>query len=103
MSTHIKMNEDNFSQITTYHGTLDEKYTFVVELSYNSNRIGYNIDSIEFIAADNLYSNKSKKYWSKAEEKIKDFVIKWLFKGSKDELIITQGDKILKEMIEESE
>ena len=79
MSTHIKMDEDNFSQITTYHGTLDEKYTFIVELSYNTNRVGYNIDSVEFIEADNLYSSESSKYWKKAENKIKDFVMKWLF------------------------
>ena len=84
MATHIKMDEDNFSQITTYHGTLDEKYTFIVELSYNTNRVGYNIDSIEFVAADNLYSNKSKKYWSRAEDKIKDFVTKWLFEKTKE-------------------
>jgi len=84
MSIHIEMDEDNFSQITTYHGTLDEKYTFIVELSYNSNRIGYNIDSIKFIEADNLYNNKSKKYWRKAEDKIKDFVIKWLFEKQEE-------------------
>ena len=85
MSIHIEMDEDNFSQITTYHGTLDEKYSFIVELSYNTNRVGYNIDSIEFIEADNLYSNKSKKYWRKAKDKIKDFVIKWLFEKQEEE------------------
>ena len=85
MSTHIKMN-DNFHQVTTYHGILDNKYTFAVELSYNTNNKSnsYHIDSVEFIAADNLYSNKSKKYWSRAEDKIKDFVTKWLFEKTKE-------------------
>ena len=85
MSTHIKMDEDNFSQITTYHGTLDEKYTFIVELSYNTNRVGYNIDSIEFIGDTEHFFGKSEQYFKKAEDKIKSFVMKWLFDRSEDE------------------
>ena len=82
MSTHIEMDEDNFSQITTYHGTLDEKYSFIVELSYRTNRVGHNIDSIEFIGNTD---KESKIYWIKAEDKIKDFVMKWLFKKPKNQ------------------
>ena len=48
MSTHIEMNEDNFSSVTTYHGVLDKQYSFIVKLSYNTNRVGHNIDSIEY-------------------------------------------------------
>ena len=82
MSTHIEMDEDNFSQITTYHGTLDEKYSFIVELSYRTNRVGHNIDSIEFIGNTD---KESKIYWTKAEDKIKDFVMKWLFEKPKNQ------------------
>ena len=86
MSTHIKMDEDDFSQITTYHGTLDEKYTFVVELSYNTNRVGHEIDSIEFVGnKDTDPDDETKIYWNKAEDKIKDFVMKWLFEKPKNQ------------------
>ena len=77
MSTHIAM-DDEYSQISTYHGTLDKKYSFVVEVSYNSNRVGYNIDSIKFMAIKKE-DNMTKYYWSQSEKRIKDFVIKWLF------------------------
>ena len=82
MSTHIEMDEDNFSQITTYHGTLDEKYSFIVELSYRTNRVGHNIDSIEFIGNTD---KESKIYWIQAKDKIKDFVMKWLFEKPKNQ------------------
>jgi len=88
MSTHIKMNEE-YTQVTTYHGKLDDKYPFLVEVSYGSSwdaKDNNYISSVEFVAADNLYSSKSKKYWRKAENKIRDFVTKWLFtKEEKDE------------------
>ena len=88
MSIHIKMNEE-YTQVTTYHGKLDDKYPFLVEVSYGSSwdaKDNNYISSVEFVAADNLYSSKSKKYWRKAENKIRDFVMKWLFtKEEKDE------------------
>ena len=87
MSTHIKMNEE-YTQVTTYHGKLDDKYPFLVEVSYGSSwdaKNNHYISSIEFIAADNLYSSKSKKYWRKAENKIRDFITKWLFEKPKEE------------------
>ena len=88
MSMHIKMNEE-YTQVTTYHGKLDDKYPFLVEVSYGSSwdaKDNNYISSVEFVAADNLYSSKSKKYWRKAENKIRDFVMKWLFtKEEKDE------------------
>ena len=87
MSTHIKMNEE-YTQVTTYHGKLDNKYPFIVEVSYGSSWDAINnnyISSVEFVAADNLYSSKSKKYWRKAENKIRDFVKKWLFDKPKIE------------------
>ena len=86
MSTHIEMNEDNFSSVTTYHGILDKQYSFIVELSYNTNRVGHNIDSIEFIGRPDWKTDKeSKTYWIKAEDKIKDFVMKWLFEKPKNQ------------------
>ena len=75
MSTHIEM-DDEYSQISTYHGTLDKKYSFVVDVSYRTNRIGYNVDSIKFLGDTD---KKSKHYWRQSEKRIKDFVIKWLF------------------------
>ena len=84
MSTHIKM-ADEYSQVTTYYGTLNDKYSFMVETSYNSEIDNHQISSIEFVAANDLYCSKSKKYWRKAEDKIKDFVMKWLFAKPKDE------------------
>ena len=87
MSIHIKMNEE-YTQVTTYHGKLDDEYPFLVEVSYGSSwdaKDNHYISSVEFVAADNLYSSKSKKYWRKAENKIKDFVMKWLFSKPKDE------------------
>ena len=86
MATHIKMAEE-YTQVTTYHGKLDDEYSFLVEVSYGSSwdAIDNNyISSVEFVAADDLYSSKSKKYWRKAENKIRDFVMKWLFKKSED-------------------
>ena len=84
MSIQIEMDEDNFSQITTYHGTLDEKYSFIVELSYRTSRVGYNIDSIEFMAIKRE-DNMPTEYWREAREKIKDFIMKWLFKKPKNQ------------------
>ena len=89
MSMHIKMKENEYQQVTTYYGKLDDKYPFIVEVSYGSSwdaKDNNYISSVEFVAADNLYSSKSKKYWRKAENKIRDFVMKWLFtKEEKDE------------------
>ena len=83
MATHIEM-DDEYSQISTYHGTLDKKYSFVVEVSYNSNRVGYNIDSIEFMAIKRE-DNMTKHYWSQSEKRIKDFIMKWLFEEPKNQ------------------
>ena len=83
MSTHIKM-ADEYSTVTTYYGQLNDKYDFMVETSYNSEIDIHHISSIEFIAEGNLHSGKSDKYWRKAEDKIKDFVTKWLFDRKDD-------------------
>ena len=83
MSTHIKMNEE-YTQVTTYHGKLDDKYPFLVEVSYGSSwdaKDNHYISSVEFIGCSDV---KGKKYWRKAESKIKDFVTKWLFEKSED-------------------
>ena len=81
MSTHIEMN-DQYSQVTTYNGMLDEKHTFIVEVSYRTSRsLGYSIDSIEFISPE---EDESKEYWHKSKEKIKDFIMKWLFDKPKN-------------------
>ena len=85
MSTHIKMDEE-YTQVTTYHGKLDDEYPFLVEVSYGSSwdaKDNHYISSVEFIGCSEV---KDKKYWRKAENKIKDFVTKWLFtKEEKDE------------------
>ena len=80
MSTHIKM-ADEYSQVTTYYGELDDKHSFSVEISYNSEVGNHNITSIEFVED---YSDKGKGYWKHAEDKIKDFVMKWLFERPKN-------------------
>ena len=77
MSTHIQM-ADEYSQVSTYYGVLDDKYQFMVEISYNSEIGNHNIDSIEFLAIKRV-DDMPKEYWSKSKEKIKDFVMKWLF------------------------
>ena len=82
MSMHIKM-KDDYTQTTTYHGKLDDKYSFIVEVSYGSSWDAvknHYISSVEFIGCSEV---KGKKYWSKAEDKIKDFVMKWLFTKEK--------------------
>lgn len=77
---HIKMN-DEYNTITTYYGDLDNKYPFMVEISYNSNVNHYEISSIEFIGNE---SKEPKRYWNKAEDKIKDFAMKWLFEKKRE-------------------
>ena len=84
MSTHIKM-ADEYSTVTTYYGQLNNKYGFMVETSYNSEIDNHHISSIEFIADGDSHSGKSDKYWRKAENKIKDFVTKWLFDKPKED------------------
>ena len=85
MSIQIKM-ADEYTQVTTYHGKLDDEYPFLVEVSYGSSwdaKDNHYISSVEFIGCSEI---KGKKYWRKAENKIKDFVMKWLFtKEKKDE------------------
>tara|TARA_Y100000310_G_C20661664_1_gene805142 strand:- start:2142 stop:2411 length:270 start_codon:yes stop_codon:yes gene_type:complete len=86
MSIQIKM-ADEYSTVTTYYGQLDKKYAFMVETSYNSEIDNHCISSIEFIAEKDLYNDKSKKYWRRAEDKVRDFVTKWLFErvGGEDD------------------
>ena len=81
MSTHIQMDEE-YIQLTTYYGKLNDEHSFVVELLYNSEIKNHNITSIEFIEGK---EGKSDMYWNKAENKIRDFVMKWLFDRSEDE------------------
>jgi hypothetical protein len=83
MSTHIQM-ADEYNQVTTYYGALDDKYQFMVEISYNSEIGNHNIDSIEFLAIKRA-DDMSKEYWSKSKEKINDFVLKWLFNKPKNQ------------------
>ena len=83
MSTHIQM-ADEYNQVTTYYGVLDNKYQFMVEVLYSSEEGNHNIDSIEFLAIKRI-DDMPKEYWSKSKEKIKDFIMKWLFDRSEDE------------------
>ena len=84
MSTHIKM-ADEYSEVTTYYGVLDDDYHFMIEVSYNSTVGNYNITSIEFIGRPDWKTDIAPKtYWIKAEDKIKDFVMKWLFDKPKN-------------------
>ena len=75
MSTHIKM-ADEYSTVTTYYGQLDDKHSFMVEISYNSEIGDYNITSVEFIGDR---KDKSDFYWNRSENKIRNFTMKWLF------------------------
>ena len=80
MSIHIKMS-DGYKQVTTYYGGLDNHHPFIVEVSYDSNTGIHDITSIEFLDLNRKSDNDlPKEYWSKSKEKIKDFVMKWLFK-----------------------
>jgi len=85
MSTHIKM-DDEYSEVSTYYGSLDDKYQFTVEVSYNSEIGNHNITSIEFIGDTEHFFGKSEQYFKKAEDKIKDFVMKWLFEKPKNQV-----------------
>lgn len=86
MSMQITMAKE-YSTVTTYYGQLDKEYAFMVETSYNSEVDNHHISSVEFIAEGDLYNKKSKKYWMKAESKVRDFVTKWLFEriGGEDD------------------
>ena len=88
MSMHIKMKDNEYQQVTTYYGKLDNKYPFIVEVSYGSSwdaKDNHYINSVEFVTSGNLYDDKPEKYWRKAEDKVKDFVMKWLFDKPKIE------------------
>tara|TARA_R100000789_G_scaffold32255_2_gene35623 strand:+ start:332 stop:589 length:258 start_codon:yes stop_codon:yes gene_type:complete len=78
MSMKITMNNE-YTQITTYNGKLNDKYPFTVEMSYDSEVKDYHIVSVNFDSDGNLYNGKSKRYWIKAEDRVKDFIMKSLF------------------------
>ena len=78
MSMKITM-DNEYTQITTYTGKLDDKYLFTAKISYDSEMKDYHIVSVNFDSASDLYNGKSKRYWRKAEDKVKDFTMKSLF------------------------
>tara|TARA_R100001530_G_scaffold133058_1_gene106027 strand:- start:3971 stop:4228 length:258 start_codon:yes stop_codon:yes gene_type:complete len=78
MSMKITMNNE-YTQITTYDGKLNDKYPFTVKMSYDSEVKDYHIVSVNFDSDGNLYNGKSKRYWIKAEDRVKDFITKSLF------------------------
>ena len=69
MSMQINFSSDYF-ETTTYSGTVDKKYNFIVEVYYNSHAKFYNVDSIEW--EDEPIKDKDK-----AEQRIADMVMKW--------------------------
>ena len=78
MSMKISM-ADDYTQVTTYNGDLIDKYTFTLKMSYDSEVKDYHIVSVNFDSDGNLYNGKSKRYWRKAEDRVKDFIMKSLF------------------------
>ena len=85
MSIHIEM-EDDYHSTTYYQGTVNEKHDFLVEIIYSSNMNDHTINAIEWIEKQgNVDFKMSKKLESKAEDKIKDFVMKWLFEKQEEE------------------
>ena len=68
MSMQIKFNDD-YIETTTYSGTVDKKYNFIVEVFYNSHAKYYNIDAIEW--------EDEPKDKDKAEERVSTIVMKW--------------------------
>ena len=78
MSMKISM-ADDYTQVTTYNGELNDKYPFTVKMSYDSEVKDYHIVSVIFDSDGNLYNGKSKRYWIKAEDRVKDFIMKSLF------------------------
>ena len=74
--THIKM-KDDYTQITRYYGSANNK-NFTVECFYDSNSDHWEIRQITWTSED-LITFPVKK----VEEKIKDFVRKWLFNKPK--------------------
>ena len=62
---------NGYSQITTYTGKLEDKYDFLVEVSYSNDNKVYTVSSLEWI------DEPSAKIKPKAEERIKVHVMKW--------------------------
>ena len=84
MSIHIEM-EDDYHSTTYYQGTVNEKHDFLVEIIYSSNMNHHTINAIEWIEKQGKVDFKmSKVLESKAEDKIKDFVMKWLFEKQEE-------------------
>ena len=78
MSIHIKMNKD-YNQTTYYYGTADGK-KFTVTCHYDSNADYWDIRQITWTNED-----LSTLPLNKTEDKIKDFIKKWLFDKPKKE------------------
>ena len=79
---HIEMHED-YTQTTRYSGILDDEHHFTVSCDYDSSTEGYKLKKVVWTTTS--INDKKKKYVTKAETKIKDFVHKWLFKRPKEE------------------
>ena len=85
MSIHIEM-EDDYHSTTYYQGTVNEKHDFLVEIIYSSNMNNHTINAIEWVEKQGKVDFKmSKILESKVEDKIKDFVMKWLFEKPEEE------------------
>tara|TARA_Y100000310_G_scaffold324860_1_gene387292 strand:- start:217 stop:444 length:228 start_codon:yes stop_codon:yes gene_type:complete len=72
MSTHIEMDED-YNQTTYYYGALNEDYHFCAPVRYNSISEEYKTKKIKWT------EEPKRKLRIKAEKKINDFLLKWLF------------------------
>ena len=77
MSIHIKMEED-YNQTTYYNGTANDK-SFTVVCHYDSSIKSWEIGEITWSNED-----LSTLPLGKTEDKIKDFVHKWLFDKPED-------------------
>jgi hypothetical protein len=73
---HIQM-DDDFKTVTRYGGIVNDKNRFTICVTSHSGDFEYSYGSVEW--KDETLSDRLK---NKAEEKIKDFITKWLFDKS---------------------
>ena len=71
MSMQIKFNDD-YKEVCTYNGVINDDYKFTVEVSWNSIDKKYIVKSVEF--TDDISVTFSKK---KAVKRIKSLVKEW--------------------------
>jgi hypothetical protein len=80
--THIEMSDD-YTQTTKYSGVLNDKSSFTVLCEYDSITEHFKVSEVTWTSL--TPTPNTEKHIKGAEERIKDFVQKWLFKRPKKE------------------